>query len=468
MDATAGALRTQREDRLELAIAVLAIVAVLATFVLRVMAAQGQPLTMDETFTGMITSQHSLADFVREARRDVAAPLYYTVMWLLPLGTSDFAMRLPSWAFMIIGSALPVIWRIPGQSRSSAIAWAALLYLWLPGAIFAVQARPYALLFLVATAQTIAFARLVEGPTLRRAFAWTACSSLTLLTHYFAAPLALAQGVILLTALGKRALPLWPSMLVALIPIVETITHYRQLAFFASSDANWLPPITLANLSAYLTYGLGALGPVLLLVALGSRYFDRSEAVPRGAALASIAGAVALVILVIVGWNRSLLVDRYLTACAPALMLAIVTIAAGIGARILIVGVAAGLAIYASAAAPLRIGEQSMEWSADKLIPLRPARLVYSLGYTGQHVLAPETRTELGEFLFRRAGVRTQARMVTTLDGRELVRAAGDDAAVIWVFYPEWQPLAHAIARERHCFVAPHQLACPPLNSVRR
>ena len=56
---------------------------------------------MDETFTGMIVSQHSLADFIREARRDIAAPLYYSLMWLLPLNDSDFAMRLPSWAFMI-------------------------------------------------------------------------------------------------------------------------------------------------------------------------------------------------------------------------------------------------------------------------------------------------------------------------------------------------------------------------------
>jgi hypothetical protein len=448
-------------------IAVLAIVAVVATFVLRVMAAQGQPLTMDETFTGMITSQHGLADFIREARRDVAAPLYYSLMWLLPLGTSDFAMRLPSWAFMIVGSALPVIWRIPGQSRSAAIAWAALLYLWLPGTIFSVQARPYALLFLVATAQTIAFARLIELPSLRRAFAWTACSSLTLLTHYFAAPLALAQGVILLGVLGKRALPLWPSLLLVLIPIIETLTHYRQLAFFATSEANWLPPVTFANLREYLSYGLGALGPVLLLIALGSRYLDRSEIISRGAALASLTGAVALGMLVLIGWHRSLLVDRYLTACAPALMLAVVTVAAGTGARTLIVGVAATLAIYTAAAVPLSISEQSMEWSADKLVPFRPANLVYSLGYTAQHVLKPETRTELGEFLFRRAGVPTRARMVTTLHGRELMRAAGDDAAVIWIFYPKWQPLANAIARERHCFVAPRQLACPPLHSAK-
>ena len=54
--------------------------------------------------------------------------------------------------------------------------------------------------------------------------------------------------------------------------------------------------------------------------------------------------------------------------------------------------------------------------------------------------------------------------MVLTLDGRELVRAAGDDSAVLWVFYPAWQPVANEIAARRHCFVRPTQLACPALS----
>ena len=468
MDTTAGALRISRAGNRDVLLAAGALAAVLITLALRIFAAQGQPLTMDETFTGMITSQHGLAEFIREARRDVAAPLYYSLMWLLPTATTDAGMRLASWIFMIAGSALPLIWRIPGQSRSAAIAWAALLFLWLPGAIFSVQARPYALLFLTGTAQTIAFARLIDQPSLRRAFAWTAAASLTLLTHYMAATLGLAQGLVLLFVLRRQALNLWPSSIVLLVPVVDAITHYRQLAFLQSSNANWLPPVTFDKLPQYLMYGLGVLGPVLLLIALASRYLNRDEAVPRAAAIASVAGALGLALLLAAGWHRALLVDRYLTACAPALMLGVVTIAATTGARILLVGVSAALAIYAAAAAPLRIGEQSMEWSVQKLIPYQPGRVVYSLGYPGQQTLAAETRTELGAYLFRRAGLNTRAEMVTTLDGRELVRAAGTDAAVIWVFFPEWQPVAESIARQRHCFVAPHQLACPALNAPAR
>jgi hypothetical protein len=435
-----------------------------AVLALRIAAARGLPLTIDETFTAVITGQSSLGDFVREARRDVAAPLYYTILWLLPHASSDLALRLPSWLFMIAGSALPLVWRVPGQSRAAAIAWSALLFLWLPGAIFATQARPYALLFLVATAQTIAFARLVDQPTLKRAFAWIGCASLTILTHYMGATLGLAQGLLLLATLRTQALKLWPSLVLLLVPIVETVTHFQVLASVAGGDANWWPKVTLANLPDYAIYGFGAFALVALMLALGSRYLRRDEPIPRAAALASLSGLLALALLIAAGWGRSLIVDRYLTACAPALMLALVTVASGEAARLALVGLSAAVALYAAVAEPIEVREQSMEWAAEQLIPFHPQQLKFSLGYKGQHTLAVETRARLGEYFFRRAGVPTNAEMVLTLDGRELVRAAGDDSAVLWVFYPAWQPVANEIAARRHCFVRPTQLACPALS----
>jgi hypothetical protein len=451
--------------REELAIAALAAIAAAIVLVLRIAAARGLPLTVDETFTAVITSQATLGDFVREARRDVAAPLYYTILWLLPDASSDAALRLPSWLFVIIGSALPLAWRIPGQSRAAAIAWVTLLFLWLPGAIFATQARPYALLFLIATAQTIAFARLIDRPTLARAFAWTGCASLTILTHYMGATLGLAQGILLLAILRARAIGLWPSLILLLVPAVETVTHLRVLATVAKGDANWWPQVTFANLPAYVIYGFGAFGLVALMLALGSRYLNREEPVPRAAAVASLSGLLALAMLIAAGWGRSLIVDRYLTACAPALMLALVTVASGAIARLALVAISAAVAIYAAVAEPIEVREQSMEWAAEQLLSSRPQKVMFSLGYKGQHTLAPETRQKLGEYFFRRAGLPTRAEMVLTLDGRELVQAAGQDAAVMWIFYPAWQPVANEIARKRHCFVRPQQLACPALTS---
>lgn len=455
----------RRPVREELAIGLVAATAAAVVLALRLAAARGLPLTMDETFTAVITGQSSLADFVREARRDVAAPLYYTLMWLLPAGSSNAALRAPSWLFLIAASALPLAWRVPGQSRAAAIAWSGLLFLWLPGAIFATQARPYALLLLVATAQTIAFARLTDEPTLRRAFAWTACASLTLLTHYMGAALGLAQGLLLVATLRTSALKLWPSLVLLLVPVIETVTHFNVLSSVASGDANWWPPVTFANLPSYVAYGFGAFAPVALMVALGSRYLHRGEPIPRAAALASGAGMLALALLIGAGWGRSLIVDRYLTVCAPALMLALVTVASGALARMALVAISAALSAYAAAAVPIEIREPSMEWPATQLVPSRPRLVKFSLGYKGQHTLAVETRAKLGEYFFRRAGLDTKAELVTTLDGRELVRAAGRDSAVLWIFYPEWQPVADSIAKSRRCFVRPLQLACPALNA---
>jgi hypothetical protein len=146
-------------------------------------------------------------------------------------------------------------------------------------------------------------------------------------------------------------------------------------------------------------------------------------------------------------------------------MLALVTVASGAIARLALVAISAAVAIYAAVAEPIEVREQSMEWAAEQLLSSRPQKVMFSLGYKGQHTLAPETRQKLGEYFFRRAGLPTRAEMVLTLDGRELVQAAGQDAAVMWIFYPAWQPVANEIARKRHCFVRPQQLACPALTS---
>jgi hypothetical protein len=201
------------------------------------------------------------------------------------------------------------------------------------------------------------------------------------------------------------------------------------------------------------------------MIAPGSRYLRRDEPIPRAAALASLAGVLALALLIIAGWGRSLIVDRYLTSCAPALMLALVTVASGAAAWLALVGLSGAVAFYAAIAEPIEVRETSMEWAAQQLIPFRPQSLKFSLGYKGQHTLAMETRPKLGEYFFHRAGVPIKAELVTTLDGRELVRAAGRDAAIIWIFYPAWQPVADSIAKSRRCFVRPLQLACPALSA---
>jgi hypothetical protein len=279
------------------------------------------------------------------------------------------------------------------------------------------------------------------------------------------ATLGLAQGLILLGVLRTKTLKLWPSLLLLVVPALETTTHLHVLMSVAGGDANWWPKVTFANLPSYVIYGFGAFGLIALIIALGSRYLRREEIIPRAGALASLAGLLALAMLIAAGWGRSLIVDRYLTSCAPSLMLALVTVASGAIARLALVGLSAVVATYAAVAEPIEVRETSMEWAAEQLIPSRPQSVKFSLGYQAQHTLAPETREKLGEYFFHRAGIPTKAEMLLTLDGRELVQTAGQDSAVLWVFYPAWQPVANEIAAQRHCFVRPMQLACPALKA---
>ena len=58
----------------------------------------------------------------------------------------------------------------------------------------------------------------------------------------------------------SRAIRLWPSLILLLVPLAETVTHFRLLFTVATGDANWLPHISFVTLPAYVIYGFGASG----------------------------------------------------------------------------------------------------------------------------------------------------------------------------------------------------------------
>ena len=57
----------------------LAAAAVLAAAVLKMAIAHGQPLWLDETWTGAIAGQAHFSDFARQVYLDVNAPLFYLI-----------------------------------------------------------------------------------------------------------------------------------------------------------------------------------------------------------------------------------------------------------------------------------------------------------------------------------------------------------------------------------------------------
>ncbi len=442
--------------------------AAIVVTIMRFNAASGLPLWLDETFTAVISGQPTLHDFLREAYRDVGAPLYYVLMWLLP-GDSNVALRLPSLGLMLCAAALPIVWRIPNQSKSAAVTWGALLLLWPPGGPIAFDARPYALVFFLATAQTIAFARLIASPSVGRAMLWTGAAALCILSHYFSGVLGLAQGIVLLAILRRRALALWPALLLLVPAFVEFAFHLPVLVEFAGSSANWLPAFGPPLIAPALIFTTGSIGPVMLILAAATRLLHRDEPYARAAIPAIVAGLGAILLLFALGWGRSLLIERYFTPCVPAVLLGLVTLAGGQIGRLLLIAGYAWAAVQSVLTQPITGGDGGLDAPARHLIATRPERLVYSLGYAGQTTLAREMRQQLGEFHFRREGLNTRAELIGSLEGAELVRSARRDAAIIWILDQSRHAQAEAIARTRPCVILKQSrgamLACPALDS---
>ena len=209
-DATAIAPGRLKVDASTLGLGVVLVV----TTILKLTVFARQPLTIDEVWTGMIAGQGSLAGLIRECQRDVNGPLAYIIGWLWAhlSGLSNGALRAPS---MVFACAAPLIALAPHRlaNRSVRYAWATLLACWMPGLIFAEQARCYALVLLLATVNAVTYARLLSRPSVAMAFIWTSVSALFILSHYVAGLLVGCQGIAYLAIHRGKAFKTWPAAL---------------------------------------------------------------------------------------------------------------------------------------------------------------------------------------------------------------------------------------------------------------
>jgi uncharacterized membrane protein len=145
----AGAARISARPRLDASTTVLvAILCILVSIAARVAVGSGQPLWLDEAWTGAIIAQPDVNGLFREIYLDPNGPLYFVLMygWSKLFGLSDAALRFPS---LVFGAAAPLLIafaRVPGLSRDARLAWATLLAVWVPGIWFSQEARCYSLL----------------------------------------------------------------------------------------------------------------------------------------------------------------------------------------------------------------------------------------------------------------------------------------------------------------------------------
>lgn len=119
---------------------------------------------------------------------DTSPPLYYLVLhyWTRAFGTGDWALRMLSLTCAI--AAMPLVWAVAQRvGGPRAARTALLLYAVLPVAVFyAVEGRMYAMVWLAASLNLWASARLVDrGASLAALSLWTLSAAAGLLTHYY-------------------------------------------------------------------------------------------------------------------------------------------------------------------------------------------------------------------------------------------------------------------------------------------
>jgi uncharacterized membrane protein len=488
MDADPPVAAAAWERRLLYALIAVAAVAGLAA---RLWLGRDLPLWVDESWTAMVATQPDWAGVWREAWRDANAPLYYLLMalWTPVAGVSDAALRLPSLVFTALAGLLPTLWRAPGLSRGACLTWGAMLWLWAGGLGFAADARVYALLLLLATAQTIAFVRVLVVPERRVALVWAGLAVLSGLAHYFALFLTLAQGLILFFALGPRqAFRLWPAAF-AFLPLGAWLAlHLPRLLEFARADVGWYVRLDFGISLALAQY---LVGPwtwsflLLLAVVLGAFRLLHGPAAGRTASdqalrLAVLSGLLAFVLVLILGWLRPSVTARYLTPFVPAALLGLLLVArgatrAGLGYAILVAAYLLPLATLPAIRDELRArNAYSLEPASDWLAPSRPARVVLLWDHPNMAIVADESLRPVGGSFLNRAGLGVETVVIRVpSNGDSAAALSGAGGAILWLYDTGYRPGTEAglrrLAGERRCRLFPRAegrgvLACMALR----
>jgi hypothetical protein len=457
---TGAAEAPRHRFTVDMGVVVLAVV-LLGTTILNFTAYAGQPLGVDEVWTGMIAGQGSVAAMIHQCEIEVNGPLSYVVSWLwAPLGGhSNTGLRLPSTLF---ACATPFVALAPHRlvPPTVRVVWALLLACWLPEFAFAQLARCYALVVLLATANTVAFARLMSRPGLGAAALWSVLSALLILDHYFALVIVACQGFAYLGLKRGQAARTWPAALIFLPALSELAFKVAILSQFAKPGVSWIDRITLAdlpNLVGFLAGSLFFAGVVVVGLSVGwimdirrsrqsetPRKDDNADPLMIAAAMA----AIAAVISVGLGVVFPILTPRYLTPEVPGLMLAVALMAYHFSRAwpLLPVLIAAsaisaviGLAAHTGFVSQPAVTAFSFERAAKALMADNARGLVFFWDNPVAQGGDPQQLSDVGEFFFKRTGRAIPVEAVTFVGGKDpnavlLSKAKAPGTGILWMF----------------------------------
>jgi mannosyltransferase len=159
-------------------------------------------------------------------------PLYYVLIWPWSriFGTSEAGMRSLS---ALAGTATVPVAYLVGRTmlrgRAGGLVVAALVSVAPVLVWYSQEARSYSLFVFLGALSLLYFARALDEPTPANLWLWALFSALAFATHYFAGFLVLAEALVLLTRLGRRAVPPIAAGLVVAAALAPLAYHqYRS------------------------------------------------------------------------------------------------------------------------------------------------------------------------------------------------------------------------------------------------
>ena len=435
-------------------LAVATVVAIAAGVAIRAVYGADQPLWFDETFTGAIAAEPTLAATTRQILLDVNSPLYYLIahVWSLAFGLSNASLRFPAFVFSSLAPLLCLI-ATPSLPRRTRLVWAILVALWAPGFAFAQEARCYSLVFCLAVALASAFAALLDAPDRRRATLWAVLGCLAVLAHYYALVLVGIQGLTFLAIHRRRALACWPAALV-FVPLFGWLAiHYDSIVAFTAAGVAWynyLHPADLLDIAAFVTGSTLVMVPLLLgggaavLVHVAARLRERADlSGQRAAMLAASTSVAAAAFWIVLGFVRASFTLRYMMVFEPGILLGVALAAEALRRRwrtasALVIALFATNALLFAAVgrAPKIYGFQR---ASDALMAAGTRRLVIFWDNPNSAVEAPSQLAIVGGFFFARRGLEVHVEGLVNPRGadpnpRLLASAMGPDAGILWLY----------------------------------
>jgi hypothetical protein len=431
----------------------LAVMALIAGIIYRVIPGFGTPMWLDETFTGVIATQPDLHKLIEWCLGELSGPVYYSTIWLWEriAGPGDIALRAPSLIFSIAAPLL-ILWK-GHPDREIRQLWAALVALWIPGFQFASEARPYSLLFLLACAQAIGFLNLLRRANLGAALIWSSISTLAVLTHYHALIAVGLQGVAYLVFRRQAALKSWPASLVFLPAFAWMYVHLPFVLSVVDPTVAPYKKLSIASLVYLPRWLLGAGLPAACLLALicctiSAQAWATLKArarFPYGPVDVTLVatGIMGFAIVVGMGFVRPSFVSRYLMAFMPSILLGIALWARNIEPELRCASLGVIALFFVLATTESRIPEWRETFNFEKPSAWLGAhgveRLVFLWDNPAAIPLGQKPLEEVGGFFLRREGAQVSVTApLLSLDDNPnvaLVEAAdGAKAGILWAY----------------------------------